>query len=72
MKVYQLVNSYGGLPAGTELYGPYPLLGSSLPAYFTKENIPELGQYGSNGFFQSAVENNPSIFKLLPEETKDQ
>jgi len=70
MKVYETINAWNGLEAGTKLYGPYPLQASHLLAYFTKENIPADGLPGNNGFFASAAENNPNIFNLIPENKK--
>jgi|HubBroStandDraft_3_1064219.scaffolds.fasta_scaffold235701_2 hypothetical protein len=63
MNTYQLQIDYQGMPKNTLLFGPLPLISSSKPAYFTKENLPLEGQYGTNGFFQSAVEGNASVFK---------
>ena len=67
MNTYTLLTDWNGIPKGTQIFGPAPLLGSSLPAYFTKENLPAEGQFGSNGFFKTSVENNPDTFKLIVE-----
>lgn len=69
MNTYQLTQDWNGLKAGLQIFGPLPLIGSSLKAYFTKENIPPQGSFGDNGFFASAVENNPDIFKLISDDT---
>lgn len=69
MKTYELIAPWQGLPAGLQIFGPLPLIGSSGKAYFTKENIPPQGNFGDNGFFASAVENNPDIFKLISDDT---
>lgn len=69
MKTYKLTQDWNGLKAGLQIFGPLPLIRSSLKAYFTKENIPPQGSFGDNGFFASAVENNADIFKLISDDT---
>lgn len=70
MKTYELINDWQGLKAGTKLYGRYPILASAIGGYYTEENIPTDPDGGSNAFFASAVENNPTVFKIMPDEEK--
>lgn len=66
MEVYENINAFQGLKPNTMLYGVYPLVASSIGGYFTKEDIPMPGTPGEHGWFKTSVENNPLIFKLLP------
>ena len=63
MKVYEIINDWQGLKAGTQLFGPYPIIGSMSLGYYTKENIPTDPKGGEMAFFASAIENNPLLFK---------
>lgn len=70
MKTYVIQNDWQGLKAGTKLYGRYPILASAIGGYYTEENIPKDPNGGDNAFFASAVENNPTVFKIMPDEEK--
>lgn len=70
MKIYELITDWQGLKAGTKLYGRYPIIASAIGGYFTQENIPTSPEGGSDAFFASAIENDPTLFKLIEDTTQ--
>lgn len=66
MKQYQLTKDYQGWPKDTPIFGPFQVIGGGM-GYFRKEDIPTTPEGGNQCFFQSAVESNPDIFKLISE-----
>ena len=63
MKTYQLTQNWNGVAKSTQLFGPFRIQSSSGYGYFRKEDIPPEGQPGTNAFFSSAIEADPSTFQ---------
>lgn len=66
MKQYQLIaQNFMGMEPGTILFGPLPILAQSGLGYYTKDALPSAPS--TDCIFASAVENNPKVFKELPD-----
>lgn len=65
MKKYIVQEPYRGIPQGTELVGPLPVIGGGT-GFFPSDNLPG-PEGGSNCIFSSAILSNPLIFKEITE-----
>lgn len=63
MKRYRLTEDHQGIPANTTITGPTKIPLKTTNGYFPEGSPPD----STFCFFESYVENNPKIFKLITE-----